>query len=104
MASNDSGASPLVKLAVTEPALMAVPQSSTTCTTIGVGQATGVVKPVPMEVNTSSSLVGVHPVAAGWADLPAVAEITSRRSTVCVLPWPKASLSEPRETAGAQPQ
>src|SRR5258706_11226171 len=102
MARSDMGASPLVKLAVTEPALMAVPQSSTTCTTSDVGQASGVVKPAPMEVSTGSSLVGVQPVASCWADLPAVAEGTSSRSTVCVLLSPKVSLMEPRYTPAAR--
>src|ERR1700682_1301121 len=92
VASSASGASPLVKLDVTEPPLMAVPQSSTTCTTIGVGQATGVVKPAPIECSTGSSLGGVQPVAAGLIEFPAVADVTSSRSTVCVLMSPKVSL------------
>jgi len=54
------GESPSVKLTVTDPVLNAFPQLSTTSTTIGVGQATGALKPIPIVVNTGSSLFGMQ--------------------------------------------
>src|SRR5260370_31715838 len=100
IASIESGASPLLKLTATDPLFTATPQLSTTCTASGVGHAAGVVKPVPMVVNTGSSLVGVHPVARGSAScpatMPAVGEITSSKSTVCVLLSLNVSLIDPR--------
>jgi hypothetical protein len=84
------GGSPSLKLTVTLPALMRLVQSSTTCTTIAVGHATGVVNPPPIEVNSGNSFVGAHPVALGvtarLVTVPPPGEITSSKSTVWVLP------------------
>src|SRR5580692_6035365 len=98
------GGSPSEKLTITDPLVNALPQSSTTCTTIGVGHAAGVLKPVPRVVKTGSSLVAAHVGrAAGVAcvagdsggALGGVAEITRSRLTVCVLPSLKVSFTDP---------
>jgi hypothetical protein len=113
------GGSPSLKLSITDPELNAFPQSSTTWTTMGVGQAAGVLKPVPMVVKTGRSFDAVHVVAAldvtgndvtadgsgvslfetvetlaGRAE-PAVAEITSSKATVCELPSANKNLIDP---------
>ena len=70
------GGSPSVKLTMTDPALTALPQSSTTSTAIAVGHAAGALKPVAIVVNTGSSLLGVQVVVAfgvketGGLDVP----------------------------------
>src|SRR5580698_2699596 len=64
IASMPRGGSPSLKLTITDPLLNAFPQSSTTRTTIGVGHAAGVLKPVPMVVKTGSSFDAVHVAAA----------------------------------------
>src|SRR5580692_1208345 len=100
------GGSPSEKLTITDPLLNAFPQSSTTRTTIGVGHAAGVLKPVPMVVKTGSSFDAVHVAAALGVTAnamtadgskpslaePAVAEMTSSRATVCELPSPNSNL------------
>src|SRR5208282_2081718 len=94
------GESPSLKLTITDPVLNGTSQSSTTCTMIGVGQAAGVLKPVPIVVNTGSSLVAVHGAVVGVAAARTIAVlvvpvITKSRSTICVLPSPKVSWIEP---------
>jgi len=58
------GGSPLLKLTITDPVFKAFPQSSTTWTTMGVGHAAALLKPLGRVVKTGSSLAGVHPVVA----------------------------------------
>src|SRR5580693_330302 len=114
IASMPRGGSPSLKLTITDPVLRAFPQSSTTWTTMGVGHAAGVLKPVPMVVKTGRSFDAVHAavacgvtangsgvsliklfeLVAGRAE-PEVAEITRRSCTVCELPSPNKNLIDP---------
>jgi len=59
------GSSPVENETITNPDVIKLPQSSTTVTSTDEGQAAEVVKLWPSEVNSGSSLVGVHPAAAG---------------------------------------
>ena len=59
-----SGASPLLNEAMTVPLVKALPQSSTTLTSMAAGHPAGTENPDPSAVTAGSSCVGVHVAAA----------------------------------------
>src|SRR5579883_937936 len=74
---------------------------------IGVGQATGVVKPLPIDVNTGSKVLGLHAGDALGEAAPDGPDgdpvVTSRRSTVCVVLSVNVSVIDPRKTEAFNP-
>src|SRR6185436_6828606 len=102
--NSDSGGSPFEKLAVTDPAVIRLPQSSTTFAVTAVGHAAGMLKSCKTELTSGSSLLGVQPavrlakssVAAVDPGPPAVS--TSRILTFRIDPSVNSSVSTPRRT------
>src|SRR5580704_2811936 len=84
--SSASAGSPEENVAVTLPDTSGFPQSSTTVTSIAVGQATAAVKPVPSSVKTGRSWAGAQLDACGlrpgWAEEILPAGKTSSRTSI----------------------
>src|SRR5689334_18957791 len=101
---SESGGSPFVKFAVTDPLVIALPQSSTTFAVSAVGHAAGTLKSCPMLEISGSSLVGAHPPASrALDDPPPPAVSTSSTLTRRADPSLKSSVITPRRTPAVSP-
>src|SRR5260221_2834508 len=90
-----SGGSPFEKVVTADPVVSGSPQSSTIFISIGLGQAAGMLKSVPTDVNRRTSFDAAQPAAEGALDAPAppLARSISATFTVRSEPSPKRNVT-----------